>query len=119
MGSTVPMSVLSRVTRLASRSMLTPATRRYAHDSFAALNIMKDPSRAPVEKVRNRVKRQILARKSIQTDHEQCLPEDEVVQNGILTLSICFCSAVRRRVSGVALGAPGRERYAGRTPARS
>lgn len=27
------------------------APRRFAHDSFAALNIMKDPAVAPVEKV--------------------------------------------------------------------
>lgn len=44
------MSLLSRATRLASKSVVTPATRRFAHDSFAALNILKDPSRAPIEK---------------------------------------------------------------------
>lgn len=50
-GTLCEMSVLTRMTRVVSGATHTPATRRYAHDSFAALNILKDPAGAPVEKV--------------------------------------------------------------------
>lgn len=45
------MSALAKGSRFLRFTRQVFAPRRFTHDSFAALNVYKDPAEAPVEKV--------------------------------------------------------------------